>query len=1416
MKSHTKIVGFDLGTNSIGTFVRNKDLKDQTEYFSVDIFESGVGNGSSGEYSYAAERTKCRSARRLRIVRFRRRIATLKLLIQHQLCPLTMEELERWNTYDKHRGVHREYPLSNTAFQQWIKCDFNGDGISDLNPYALRRELATIQLDFSQEENRFKLGRALYHIAQRRGFKSSKGETLKEQEKETLEKDTIIETELNLKASETKVSSMLSSFMEEHNYVTVGQAIAHLIEKGIRFRGSEYHAVRAQYRDEISYIFKFQEGLSTDSELYRGIMSTKKGEGTMFYKNPLRSQKGSVGYCTLEPRKKRCPISHPAFEEFRAWSFLNNIKYRRTNTDEWNTLPLEIKKQLYTELFCGRVKRTFPFKDIRERLEKILSFTLGNNYQSKTINYHDSQSIAGCPVIARLVKLLGNDWKSTKIEGHKVRTHKNGEHYKATYGAEDLWHICYTADEEEDITRFCVDTMKWDNAETKKMIALWGAISEGYAMLSLKALNNINHFLKEGFLYNDAVFLARLPEILKDEYGVDALKNTENIVKIYLEEIKPAYQRERLVKKLTNTLIDYHKGLDFEETFAYKDTEYQLMQSDKDKVQEVIHNELCGNAMPYETLQSLTKDVEELYQNYFSSSKREFYQTQTLQDFFKQYLIEHWSGGDVDFINKIDRMYHHSQISVHSVNLSKGDTLQLPSPNTGSIKNPVVMRTLHILRKKVNALLQAGIIDEDTRVVVETSRDFNDSNRRSAIRTYQKIKENTRAEIEKVLREFYELDKDQSVSSRDIDKMKCYIEQRLISNNTTDLPQKYTDKYSEFSADKFLKLELWREQGFTCIYTGEIISLADLLNSDKVDIEHTIPRSLCYDDSQANLTLCKAQFNRNIKGNQMPYQLANYDEILQRIEPWQKRIEQLIKNVNYWKGKKNTASTKEGKDKCIQQIHIYNMELEYWKDKVDRFTRKDVPNGFKNRQLVDTGIITTYATRYLKTIFKQVDVQKGAVTAAFRKILGLQSIEEKKDRNKHSHHAIDAAILTMIPTSASKRESILQNFYRSTERGNTDEKEGAKRRLDSEVKSCRLPKNVLEIPTRIEEQLLVQHWHSDKTFCFAKKKLRRAGKVVKLHNGTILYSNGSSFRRDMHQQSYYGAIKLPRIWKKNEQTYDEGQPIVYVIRQKIADFTKFNDLEKIIDPQVKESIRTTVQKRISSGISEKKAFEQGNFWILDKMGNEIKIDKNGRPLSPIRHVRCRVVAGRGYLSKAIAIRSTHNRSNKQLINITNRDHKRRVYAQNSTNYLCLLYSGLNAKGKAVYSYRLISNFEMVQLKNTYPEIKRPKDILKIDTLQNMTEDNVSLNLKATIKVGTRLLEWKETPSELQNLSKTELLKRLFVVEKFNEMNGNTLYLRHHLDADSKSETTNKTKNQFKHLIEGFDFTIDTLGNIIFK
>ena len=148
------IVGFDLGTNSLGVSVRNTalgdNIKEQLEYYSVDIFDSGVGNNKSGEYSYAAERSKGIRQRRLYDVRRRRRWETLKYLIKYGYCPLSMDELKAWMTYRKSEGLFRKYPINNKEFMNWIRLDFDGTGKTDCTPYKLRYDLVNRQFDLNQ------------------------------------------------------------------------------------------------------------------------------------------------------------------------------------------------------------------------------------------------------------------------------------------------------------------------------------------------------------------------------------------------------------------------------------------------------------------------------------------------------------------------------------------------------------------------------------------------------------------------------------------------------------------------------------------------------------------------------------------------------------------------------------------------------------------------------------------------------------------------------------------------------------------------------------------------------------------------------------------------------------------------------------------------------------------------------------------------------------------------------------------------------------------------------------------------------------------------------------------------------------------------------------------------------------------
>lgn len=1459
----SKTIGLDLGTNSIGLSIRNrdngKDIIDQLEYFSSVIFKSGVGTEKTGEFSYAAKRSKKRSIRRLYQARKYRIWATLKLLIEDDCCPLSMEDLEKWSRYDKTQGLKRQYPIHSTRFEQWVRLDFDGDGVADYSsPFQLRAELMEKQFDFSNQIDRFKLGRALYHIAQRRGFKSSKGETIKEQEK--IDSEEPIETDLSaaLKKSEEKKSGKLSEYMAANSLPTVGCAFYHLEKNGIRVRNSEYQAVRSQYKDEISQIFDFQNGLDKESAFYKQLVSEKKGEGTIFYKRPLRSQKGLVGNCTLESNKPRCPISHPEFEKCRAWCLINNIRF---GEDLKGTLSIEQKEQLYKDKFL-LTRSSFKFQEIREWIQKKVGMLL--DYGAKTINYKDKVSVSGCPISGRMKNLLGEDWENWLFETGETKTNnKSGEIKPITYDALDLWHVCFycsTFDDSPDFVKeFAANKLQFDEDQMMQLVRIYGAIHQGYGMLSLKAVKNINRFLQKGLIYTDAVLLAKLPDIFKDEW--------ENVEKDIIAEIDKIIDNNRQQKQLfniVNTLIANYKSLEITEQFANKNYEYKLDSSDLKDVRETairVIGDKTWTKINTEEQNQLLENVAELYQSFFASEKRDYYKLPKVADALADFLHQQY-----DFLSEKDlrKIYHPSMIEFYAP--SRPETIEdgrclrlLRSPVIGALKNPMAMRVLHTLRKRVNALLKVtdeygnALIDEDTRVVVETARELNDANMRWAINRYQELRKEENKEYETAILELLE-DKEfkgsaDSKNKEDIDKVRLWMElsdSELVSKlDSKGKPMAKTEEewktygyttgkmYSEIikcKNDAIKKYRLWKEQNFRCIYTGKTISLSQLFSPNCVDFEHTIPRSISFDDSLTNLTICDAHFNRTVKKNQIPTQLANYDDIKRRLQPWFDKVEQLKDNVEFWKAQSKRAQTKDRKDNCIRQRHLWQMELDYWQNKVSRFTMTEVTSGFRNNQLNDTRIITKYAYHYLKTVFNKVEVQKGSVTANFRKMLGVQSVEEKKSRDKHSHHAIDATVLTLIPTAA-QRDRMLELFYKIQEKKrfneNTSELE---RELEREIKNCGLSGKVSEIVPFIENNILVNHVSKDQTLTPARRKARVRGKEVFVKNkqGELVnkWITGDSIRGQLHKDSFFGAIIYPAtdengLPKTKDGKFEfekdkAGNDIVsMVMRVPIASFTKEDELKKIIDPHVRKSIETNIENRKSEGKTFKVAIEEP-MWLLDGAGNEIKQDKNGRPLLPIRHVRCRVAAGRGYFTKDKAIEI------KKQTYPSLYEYKNYYYAQNDGNYLCLLYEGVK-KGKVERRFRFLNYFDMVKL--------GVKDVEKIKTepyFQAIEEKNFTLNLTAIIKAGTRVLMWSHSPEELVGMSANDISKRLFVVYKFNLKGANCIYLQNHLEArneinqDEDCTVFDESKyqarltlvaNSFNCLIEDRDFVVTEMGTI---
>ena len=86
----------------------------------------------------------------------------------------------------------------------------------------------------------------------------------------------------------------------------------------------------------------------------------------IIWQRPLRSQKDLVGLCTFEKNKPRCPVSHPLYEEYRTWVYINNLKIEFQTPSE----KLRLLEERVYPLFYNSV-REFKLKTIAHQLTKI-------------------------------------------------------------------------------------------------------------------------------------------------------------------------------------------------------------------------------------------------------------------------------------------------------------------------------------------------------------------------------------------------------------------------------------------------------------------------------------------------------------------------------------------------------------------------------------------------------------------------------------------------------------------------------------------------------------------------------------------------------------------------------------------------------------------------------------------------------------------------------------------------------------------------------------------------------------------------------------------------------------------------------------------------------------------------------------
>lgn len=690
----------------------------------------------------------------------------------------------------------------------------------------------------------------------------------------------------------------------------------------------------------------------------------------------------------------------------------------------------------------------------------------------------------------------------------------------------------------------------------------------------------------------------------------------------------------------------------------------------------------------------------------------------TMYQWLKNFLAEKYH---IDH-KTLNRLYHPSDLETYPhVRPDEQDRMRLGSPRISSIRNPMAMRSLHRIRHVVNALLDKGMIDRDTEVHIELGRELNDANMRAAIRRQNKLNESERA------------------------KAKAALKEQGINNA------------SETDIDKYI---LWDEQHKKCLYTGKQIGFSDIFGPDsKYDIEHTIPRSRGGDSTMENLTLCDSRFNRDVKKTRLPSELANADEVMQRVAFMKEKADDLQKQIR--RCRTNASMDKSQKDRIIQKRHSLELQQTYWRNKYRRFGMTEVPEDFSRRQGATAGIVARYARLFLKSLFDDVSIVKGAATADFRKAWKLQSTDEKKSRDNHTHHQVDAVVIACIGRGDYQRlaASFHLNGYADRERPSVPEP------WEGFVDDMR----------RIQAETLISYDFTDNAPKQVRRRIRFTGSHhIKGPKPSHIFESDTA-RLRLHMDTNYGAIE------------HDGE-VKYVVRNSIG-FLKQKDIKDIVDPVVRQKVQEAYDAKGDIAFSEP-------IWMNEAKGIQIK------------KVRCYAPN----VTRPLNIRKHRD--------ISRHEYKRTGHFINDGNYCIAIYEQVLPEGstaKAKRSFRIVNNLAAAS------HFKLGNRANRAELYPSVDENGY--RLKAVLHQGDSVLLYEKSPEEIYNASAAELCRRLYIITSMEADGRINFKQAQLSQSGRKKKEDDKlgffcpymriNAKSLNALIQNQDFTIDVLGKIKF-
>lgn len=580
-----------------------------------------------------------------------------------------------------------------------------------------------------------------------------------------------------------------------------------------------------------------------------------------------------------------------------------------------------------------------------------------------------------------------------------------------------------------------------------------------------------------------------------------------------------------------------------------------------------------------------------------------------------------------------------------------------------SLRNPIVEQivseTLRVV-KDIWDKYGKGATNYFDEIHVELGREMkNTSEERKRMTAMVTENENTNLRIKALLAEMVNDPSVENVrpySPSQQEALKIFEEGALNSNMEVPDDIAKISKTAQPSSSELQKYKLWLEQKYRSPYTGQIIPLTKLFTAD-YEIEHVIPQSRFFDDSFTNKVICESAVNK-LKNKQLGLEF--------------------IKNhrgqkVDLGFGKSAEIFSEEAYEEFVKEHYAKN------RSKRNKLLMDEIPEKMIDRQMNDTRYISKFVSTVLSNIVrsenndegpnsKNVLPGNGKITTKLKQDWGLNDVwndlilprfermneitntkdftswNEKhqkflptvplehskgfsKKRIDHRHHAMDALV---VACATRNHISLLNNEHaESSKRYDLNRKlrKFEKISLNGETKEVarefEKPWKDFTVEARNALDNIVVSFKQNlrvinKTSNKTQQIVEEKGRLVKK---MITQTKGDSWaiRKPMHKDTVSGQIHLDRIKVPNGK-------ILTATRKPIDSSFNLKTIESITDTGIKKILMNYLNQE-KYLITDKKGGTTYDFELafspegLEDLNKNISVYNDGKPHKPIHKVR---------------------------------------------------------------------------------------------------------------------------------------------------------------------------------------------------